>query len=102
MRQKSDYYVFLILLMILGTLMIVSCGAQSPPEAATTPTVHPGKALVSSRCIGCHQLNRVTNAAFDREGWQLTVDRMVLSGAQLSEEQVGQVVDYLAQTYPKE
>lgn len=100
MQQKRIYFVFFILLTILGTLVIVGCGTASTPEP--TPTVHPGKALVSSRCIGCHELNRITNAAFDQEGWQLTVDRMVLSGAQLSEEQVGLVVDYLAQSYPKE
>jgi len=100
MRQKGNYYVIFVLLTILGALVIVSCGTASAPEP--TPTVHPGKALVSSRCIGCHELNRVTNAAFDQQGWQLTVDRMVLNGAQLSEEQAVLAVDYLAQTYPKE
>jgi len=92
----------IILLMILVTLIIVSCGSPSTPEATATPTVHPGKAIVSSRCIGCHELNRIENASFDRQGWELTVDRMVLNGAQLSEEQVGLAVEYLAQSYPKE
>ena len=102
MQQKGNYYVFFVLLIILGTLIIANCGTAATPEAAPTATIHPGKAIVSSRCIGCHELNRITNAAFDQQGWQLTVDRMVLSGAQLSEEQVGLVVDYLAQSYPKE
>jgi len=49
---------------------------------------------------GCESVSR--NAAFDRQGWQLIVDRMVLTGAQLSEEQRELVVDYLASSYPKE
>lgn len=94
----------LFLVMFLMILASVGCGPAATPEPTATPppTEHPGKAVVASRCIGCHELNRVTNAAFDHEGWQLTVDRMVLSGAQLTDEQVAQAVDYLAQTYPKE
>jgi len=102
MQQKRVHYVFFILLIILGTLMIVSCGTPSKPEAAPTPTVHPGKAIVSSRCIGCHALNRIEEVRFDQQGWQLVVDNMVLYGAQLSGEQAMLAVDYLAQTYPKE
>ena len=94
----------IVIVMVLLILTIVGCGPAETPEptAVPTPTVHPGKAVVSSRCIGCHEMNRVTNAAFDQEGWQLIVDRMVLTGAQLSDDQVTMVVDYLAQTYPKE
>ena len=98
MRMK----IAIALLITLAVLLIVSCGPSPTPEPTPTPTVHPGKAIVASRCVGCHELNRVSNATFDKEGWQLTVDRMVLSGAQLSDEQVAMVVDYLAQTYPKE
>ena len=90
------------LLISLVILLIASCGPPPTPEPTPTPTVHPGKAVVASRCIGCHELNRVTNASYDKEGWQLTVDRMVLVGAQLSDEQVAMVVDYLAEAYPKE
>jgi mono/diheme cytochrome c family protein len=89
-------------LLFLVAMAVVGCGPEPTPEPPPTPTVHPGKAVVSSRCIGCHELNRVENAAYDKEGWQLTVDRMVLSGAQLTDEQVPLVVDYLAQAYPKE
>ena len=91
--------------MILLTLIIVGCGPAATPEPTPTPTPvpeHPGKAIVASRCIGCHEMNRVTNAAYDEKGWQLTVDRMVLAGTQLSDEQVALVVDYLTETYPKE
>jgi hypothetical protein len=47
-------------------------------------------------------MNRVENASYDENGWQLTVDRMVMLGATISDEQTPLVVDYLAQAYPKE
>jgi hypothetical protein len=91
----------LILLLIVFVWVVAGCGTAAAPEPTPAPTAHPGKTVVSSRCIGCHEMNRVENAAFDRKGWQLTVDRMVLAGAQLNEDQIGLAVDYLAQTYPK-
>ena len=93
----------LVIIMVgLIILTTVSCGPAPTPEPTPTPEVHKGKAIVASRCIGCHEINRVENARFNQEGWQMTVDRMVLSGAQLTDEQTELVVDYLALTYPKE
>lgn len=100
--MNNNRKIYFILLMVLVSAIIVSCGSSATPEPTATPTTHPGKAIVSSRCIGCHELNRIHNAAFDQEGWQLVVDRMVLNGAQLSSDQVSVVVDYLADAYPKE
>ena len=102
MRQKGIYYVFIILLTILGTLMIVSCGTASTPEPTPTPAVHPGKAIVASRCVGCHALSKVEGVRFNERGWQLVVDNMILYGAQLSEEQAMLAADYLSQSFPKE
>ena len=96
----------LVLLIIAFILIVifVGCGPKETPAPTATPTekVHEGKALVASRCIGCHDISRVTNAAYDREGWEKTVERMVLSGAKLNDEQKALVIDYLTITYPKE
>mgnify|MGYP003573466787 CR=1 FL=1 len=93
-----------VLLILIGVLILtaVGCGPEPTPEPTPTPEVHKGKAIVATRCVGCHEIGRVTNAKYDREGWQKTVDRMVLSGTQLTDEQYELVVDYLALTYPKE
>lgn len=98
--MKMQY--LLIAALFFVVLIAVGCGPAPTPEPTPTPEVHPGQALVSSRCIGCHDINRVHGAKYDQEGWQMTVDRMVLSGAQLNDEQKALVVDYLVQTYPKE
>jgi len=98
--MKTRALVIIIVGMII--LTTVGCGPAPTPEPTPTPEVHKGKAIVASRCIGCHDLNRVKNAKYDRDSWQMTVDRMVLSGAELSDEQTDLVVDYLALSYPKE
>ena len=92
----------ILILICMSILAAVGCGPAATPEPTPTPEVHKGKAIVAVRCIGCHEIGRVNNAKYDREGWQMTVDRMVLTGAQLTDEQKELVVDYLALTYPKE
>lgn len=90
--------VTLPLLITLVILIIVGCGPASTPEP--TPTLHPGKSIVTSRCIACHSINQLENSAFNERGWQLVVDRMQMLGVQLTDDQVVVVVDYLAKTYP--
>jgi mono/diheme cytochrome c family protein len=96
--DKMNRKVTLLLLIILVILNIVGCGSASTPEP--TPTPHPGKSIVTSRCIGCHSMNQIENSAFNARGWQLVVERMQMLGVQLSDDQVVEVVDYLAMTYP--
>ena len=91
------------LILIVFILVAVGCGSSEPPVPTSTPTsqVHPGKALVSSRCGTCHGLAIVENARYDTSGWKAVVERMVVSGAQLNDDQEVQVIDFLAVTYPK-
>ncbi len=85
-------------------MIVMGCSQATPPEptATPTPTVHPGKKLVNSRCVACHDISRVTEKRSDREGWEMTVDRMILLGADLNDEQRDQVIDYLVSMYPEE
>jgi mono/diheme cytochrome c family protein len=97
--MKRQYW--LIVLMILMVVLLAAC-SSAPPEPTETPvpTAHPGKSLVSSRCLGCHSINQLENSAFNERGWQLVVERMRMLGVQLNDDQVAVVVDYLAQAYP--
>jgi mono/diheme cytochrome c family protein len=109
--KKMHAVSVLFCLFILAAL--VSCSAppaaepqQAPPAAAEpikaeVAADHPGKALFESRCSTCHGLNMTETSKKDHKGWEATVERMVLAGAQLNEDQAKQVADYLAQTYPK-
>jgi mono/diheme cytochrome c family protein len=98
--MKIHFALALVLGLLLLTAACSTPAAQVPP-AEPTPSVHQGKELVETRCGTCHGVNMVEASKKDRDGWQTTVDRMVLAGAQLNDEQKVQVVDYLAVTYKK-
>jgi virginiamycin B lyase len=58
----------------------------------------PGKALVQSACVACHQLNLVTGSSgFDQKGWRDLVATMVA----LPEAQLAEVSGYLAAHFPE-
>ncbi|MDZ7843974.1 MAG: hypothetical protein U5K99_04125 [Anaerolineales bacterium] len=88
----------IILNLLLGILLtiIVGCSQAAPPQ----PTAHPGESILNNKCVQCHDISRVKNYQSDREGWAMTVDRMVLLGVELSDEQYEHLVDYLALKYP--
>ena len=95
----------LILILSLGllVLLIAGCSAIAPePTPTPLPTVHPGQSIVHNRCTSCHDLDRAVNYKSDEKGWGFLVDRMVLLGATLSDQQRELAVDWLATTYPKE
>ena len=100
--MKSKMSVLIVLFLAMS-LFVAACSPAEPPPPTPTPTpeVHPGEALVANRCGTCHSMGVIQNAKYDSSGWQVTVDRMVRSGAALNTEQATQVVDYLAKTYGK-
>ncbi len=87
--MKIKYILFFALVIV--SLVLTSCGSK-----AAAPTPHPGQALVETKCSTCHSIVQVNNAKYSREIWQTTVDRMVMAGLQISDDQKSQVVDYLA------
>jgi mono/diheme cytochrome c family protein len=95
-------HVLVLGLIFVIILSAVGCGspAQAPAPTATEG-VHAGKVLLETRCSTCHGLNMVEASKKDLDGWQATVDRMILVGAQLNDEQKVQVVDYLVINYGK-
>ena len=55
-----------------------------------------GKALVQTACSQCHGLDVIVSQPRSREDWTEVVSRMIGNGAQLSDEDYTQVIDYLA------
>lgn len=55
-----------------------------------------GKALVQSACTQCHGIDVIVRQPRSREDWTDVVSRMVGNGAQLSDEDYNQVIQYLA------
>src|SRR5450755_4569975 len=51
--------------------------------------------LVNTACASCHSLDRVKNKTADKDGWTATVTRMKAAGANLTDEQVPVVTEFL-------
>ena len=62
--------------------------APSGPDAAAAN-------IVNTVCASCHTLDRVKNKVGDKDAWTTTVTRMQGKGADLTDEQVPVVVEYL-------
>ena len=96
----------LALVLLLSAGLLLACGGSEAtdtsqaeePEAAPEEKAD-GQVLLEERCTSCHGLDRTTSATKTREEWEKTVTRMVQKGAELNEQEMSILVDYLAQTY---
>ena len=69
--------------------VVVRAYAQDLPEGQ-------GKALVQTACTQCHGIDVIVGHKGSRDDWMDVVSRMVGNGAQLSDEDYNQVIQYLA------
>jgi cytochrome c5 len=80
----------IVVIFVFAAMVLAACGGN----AKSTP--HPGEALVAAKCGECHGMALVDKAKYSRDDWQKTVDRMVLSGMKVTDEELASIVDYLA------
>jgi len=82
-----------------GSVQDQNAPAQTPGAATASASVLPGgtgKAALMSTCTQCHGLNLITDKRQTKEQWSTTVDQMQERGAEVTDEQAGLIVDYLA------
>jgi virginiamycin B lyase len=75
--------------------------AALPSQAQPGLPDGPGKAVIESACLGCHEPVRITNAGHNRQDWQNVVRMMLNVGAPVPPDQVGVVTEYLARNFPE-
>ncbi len=80
---------------LFGLAALPFSGARAAPEdhARTAPRA---EGLVLARCGVCHSTDLIIQQRLDRSRWQATVTKMIQWGAELSEEEAGVLVEYLA------
>jgi competence protein ComEA len=78
-----------------------SAFAQTTPPATGTPAMPDGagKPVVQRACSGCHSLTVVTSKHASQSEWEQLVNLMVSRGADLSDDEIDTVVEYLAKNY---
>ena len=80
--------------MVLTTLVYLAF-------AANVSSLPPGKgkAIVQRDCAGCHALKVITSKRATREQWSTLVDQMVSRGADVPDEEIETVVEYLNKNF---
>jgi competence ComEA-like helix-hairpin-helix protein len=87
--------------MALVSLALVSGSAQTTPATADTNTLPDGagKAIVQKQCVMCHSLSVVTTKRASHTEWTQVVNQMVSRGADLSDDEIDTVIEYLSSHY---
>ena len=80
--------------LLAGALMVRPQEPNGAAPASTGPDAVAAN-LVNTACAACHSLDRVKNKTADKDGWTTTVARMKGLGANLADEQVPVVVEFL-------
>ena len=60
----------------------------------------PGKEETERLCKGCHELERSVSRRQDRDGWQMTLTKMVALGTKGTDKELAVILDYLSKNYP--
>jgi mono/diheme cytochrome c family protein len=87
------------------TLGLILPIAAQTPIAAPNPDPLPdgaGKPIVQRMCTGCHSLKTITSKHATKEQWSMIVQQMVSRGADGTDEEIEQVINYLAANFPPE
>jgi virginiamycin B lyase len=79
-----------------------SVAAAQESKSATLIDLPAGaaKETVTARCVGCHDLSRITNANHTAAEWRNVVNMMVTAGAKLSPAEKDAVTQYLIESFP--
>jgi competence protein ComEA len=77
---------------MITSIIIFAALAQNLPDG-------PGKETVQKMCMPCHSLDNVVRARMTKERWSSVVDEMISRGAQGTDDEIDQVVTYLAANF---
>ncbi len=92
----SRFVLFALSLFALAPAITV---AQNPSGAAQLPD-SPGRDTLNRICSACHPAQIVMGKGMSREQWGSIVSNMISRGAKGSDEEFGQIVNYLAKNFP--
>jgi mono/diheme cytochrome c family protein len=87
---------------ILVFAFVLVSNARPDTYQAVAPELPPGvgKAIVQRACTTCHNTEMITRKHATPAEWSATVDEMVNRGAELSDEEIPTVSQYLAASFP--
>ncbi len=91
--SKLTFRIFAACCFLVGTAQAATAGPQLPEG--------PGKEAVQRICSGCHAPEIVMGRHETKDGWEQIVGSMVEKGANGTDDEFNQIIDYLAAHFPK-
>lgn len=73
---------------------------QAPKDEHPTLPAGAGRDVMIRVCSACHDPELAADQRFDKAGWKDLVDQMASKGANATEAEFAQIVDYLATAFP--
>jgi len=58
-----------------------------------------GEIIMNNACVSCHDTRPIQTQAMDKEGWTKLVQSMIDKGAQVKNEDMAALVDYLSEQH---
>lgn len=92
---QSIYSVMLVVVMSAHAF----AQATPPAPAGNALPDGPGKPIVERACVGCHSLKVIVSKKASRDDWSKVVNEMVTRGADLSDDEIDKVVEYLSTNF---
>jgi alcohol dehydrogenase (cytochrome c) len=86
----------------VGLLLMLCPALANAQQAAAQLPSGPGSELTASTCSKCHSLANVTSQRKDRDGWNNIITKMIAYGANGSDEDFAQILDYLTKNFGKD
>jgi len=82
---------------LAATLRLLSIASAQPPSSTPNPRFPDdvGKAALLKACSDCHGAESVVANLKTRDEWSKTLDEMAANGAQATDEEWTQILDYL-------
>ncbi len=80
-------------LLLAGALVLTAVASAQD----TTPDK--GEQIQNAACLGCHDLRPIQTAAYDKDGWTMTVDSMIQKGADVKPEDKPALIDFLVRNH---
>src|SRR5271170_3909775 len=83
---------------LVAVFLAVGLGSASAQTTAAMPE-GVGKAIVQRACSACHAVTVVTSKHASQKEWDQVVNQMLSRGADLTDDEVDTVIEYLAKNY---
>jgi hypothetical protein len=80
-------------------VLILVCWLRSDDGESQRMPAGRGKDAVGIVCAGCHGVTKIRPLRLSKERWAAKIDKMVEHGAQLTDEQLAVILDYLTNNF---